>query len=59
TLRMENPYEQPQNGCILCNITVYFKNVQVCGKKQGFMSVTHKDPHFMKDPNIFDIRHLE
>uniref|UniRef100_A0AAZ3SXE1 Small ribosomal subunit protein bS18m n=1 Tax=Oncorhynchus tshawytscha TaxID=74940 RepID=A0AAZ3SXE1_ONCTS len=91
-LQMENPYKQPQKGCILCNITVDFKNVQLlsqfisphtgrvygrhitglCGKKQreiakaikkahsmGFMSVTHKDPHFMKDPNICDIRHLE
>ncbi|XP_029564782.1 small ribosomal subunit protein bS18m isoform X1 [Salmo trutta] len=91
-LQMENPYKQPQKGCILCNITVDFKNVQLlsqfisphtgrvygrhitglCGKKQreigkaikkahsmGFMSVTHKNPHFMKDPNICDIRHLE
>uniref|UniRef100_A0A4W5PXE0 Mitochondrial ribosomal protein S18C n=1 Tax=Hucho hucho TaxID=62062 RepID=A0A4W5PXE0_9TELE len=28
-LRMENPYEQPQKGCILCDITVDFKNVQL------------------------------
>uniref|UniRef100_A0A3P8ZB43 Small ribosomal subunit protein bS18m n=1 Tax=Esox lucius TaxID=8010 RepID=A0A3P8ZB43_ESOLU len=91
-LQMENPYKQPQKGCILCNITVDFKNVQLlsqfisphsgriygrhitglCAKKQreiskavkkahsmGFMSVTHKDPHFMKDPNVCDVRHLE
>ncbi|XP_028829151.1 small ribosomal subunit protein bS18m [Denticeps clupeoides] len=25
----------------------------------GFMSVTIKDPQFMKDPNICDIKHLE
>uniref|UniRef100_A0A4W5Q313 Uncharacterized protein n=1 Tax=Hucho hucho TaxID=62062 RepID=A0A4W5Q313_9TELE len=24
-----NPYEQPQKGCILCDITVDFKNVQL------------------------------
>ncbi|KAJ7987105.1 hypothetical protein DPEC_G00335300 [Dallia pectoralis] len=91
-LQMENPYKQPQKGCILCKIPVDFKNVQLlsqfispqtgriygrhitglCAKKQreiskavkkahsmGFMSVTHKDPHFMKDPNICDIRQLE
>uniref|UniRef100_A0A3P8ZCB2 Mitochondrial ribosomal protein S18C n=1 Tax=Esox lucius TaxID=8010 RepID=A0A3P8ZCB2_ESOLU len=28
-LQMENPYKQPQKGCILCNITVDFKNVQL------------------------------
>lgn len=25
----------------------------------GFMSVTLKDPEFIKDPNICDIRHME
>lgn len=26
---MENPYKQPPKTCILCNVTVDFKNVQV------------------------------
>ncbi|XP_067114385.1 28S ribosomal protein S18c, mitochondrial [Osmerus mordax] len=89
---MENPYKQPEKGCVLTGITVDYRNVQLlsqfisphtgriygrhitglCGKKQkeiskaikksismGFMSVTHKHPQFMKDPNICDIRHLE
>ncbi|KAG9265509.1 28S ribosomal protein S18c, mitochondrial [Astyanax mexicanus] len=91
-IKMDNPYKQPQKGCILCNVSVDFKNVQLlsqfisphtgriygrhitglCGQKQrevtkaikrarslGFMSVTLKDPQFMKDPNICDIKHLE
>lgn len=28
-IQMENPYKEPEKGCILCNITVDFKNVQV------------------------------
>ncbi|XP_059905686.1 28S ribosomal protein S18c, mitochondrial [Gadus macrocephalus] len=84
-IQMENPFKEPQKGCILCNTTVDYKNIQLlsqfisphtgriygrhltglCGKKQkqvskaikkshamGFMSVTHKHPQFMKDPNI-------
>uniref|UniRef100_A0A8C5DYX2 Small ribosomal subunit protein bS18m n=1 Tax=Gouania willdenowi TaxID=441366 RepID=A0A8C5DYX2_GOUWI len=44
----------------------------LCGKKQkevskaikkahsmGFMSVTHKHPEFMKDPNICRVKHLK
>ncbi|XP_044029536.1 28S ribosomal protein S18c, mitochondrial [Siniperca chuatsi] len=44
----------------------------LCGRKQrevskaikkahsmGFMSVTHKHPQFMKDPNICGIKHLD
>ncbi|KAI1881994.1 hypothetical protein AGOR_G00246020 [Albula goreensis] len=91
-IKMENPYKEPVKGCVLCNITVDYKNVQLlsqfvsphtgriygrhitglCGKKQreiskavkkahhmGFMSVTLKDPAFMRDPNICSIRHLE
>ncbi|KAL0965702.1 hypothetical protein UPYG_G00284630 [Umbra pygmaea] len=91
-VQMDNPYKQPEKGCILCNIPIDFKNVQLlsqfisphtgriygrhitglCSKKQwelskaikkahsiGFMPVTHKEPQFMKDPNICDIRHLE
>ncbi|XP_055035368.2 small ribosomal subunit protein bS18m isoform X1 [Misgurnus anguillicaudatus] len=84
-IKLENPYKQPKKTCILCNITVDFKNVQLlsqfisphtgrvygrhitglCGQKQrevskaikkarsmGFMSVTLKDPQFIKDPDI-------
>ncbi|MCJ8740906.1 hypothetical protein PDJAM_G00064430 [Pangasius djambal] len=91
-IKMENPYKQPQKGCILCNVPVDYKNIQLlsqfisphtgriygrhitglCGHKQrevtkaikrarsmGFMSVTLKDPQFIKDPNICDIRHME
>nr|XP_040026211.1 28S ribosomal protein S18c, mitochondrial isoform X1 [Gasterosteus aculeatus aculeatus] len=91
-LKMENPYKEPQTGCLLCNVTVDFKNTQLlsqfvsphtgrtygrhitglCGRKQkevskaikkahsmGFMSVTHKHPQFMKDPNICGIKHLD
>ncbi|XP_053505455.1 28S ribosomal protein S18c, mitochondrial [Ictalurus furcatus] len=91
-IQMENPYKQPQKGCILCNVSVDYKNVQLlsqfisphtgriygrhitglCGRKQrevtkaikrarsmGFMSVTLKDPQFIKDPNVCDIRHME
>ncbi|XP_051794536.1 28S ribosomal protein S18c, mitochondrial isoform X2 [Acanthochromis polyacanthus] len=89
---MENPYKEAQKGCILCNITVDYKNIQLlsqfisphtgriygrhitglCGRKQkevskaikkahsmGFMSVTHKHPQFMKDPNICGIKQLD
>ncbi|XP_063066197.1 28S ribosomal protein S18c, mitochondrial [Engraulis encrasicolus] len=93
-IKMENPYKQPEKGCLLCsnNIHVDYKNIQLlsqfisphtgriygrhitglCGRRQreiskaikkahamGFMSVTLKDPQFMKDPNICDIKHLE
>ncbi|XP_026995673.1 28S ribosomal protein S18c, mitochondrial [Tachysurus fulvidraco] len=91
-IKMENPYKQPQKGCILCSVTVDYKNIQLlsqfisphtgriygrhitglCGRKQrevtkaikrarsmGFMSVTLKDPQFIKDPNVCDIRHME
>lgn len=26
---MENPYKEPQKGCLLCNVTVDYKNTQV------------------------------
>ncbi|XP_042250889.1 28S ribosomal protein S18c, mitochondrial-like [Thunnus maccoyii] len=91
-VKIENPYKEPQKGCILCSVTVDFKNIQLlsqfisphtgriygrhitglCGRKQkevskaikkaqsmGFMSVTHKHPQFMKDPNICGVRHLD
>ncbi|TSP09046.1 28S ribosomal protein S18c, mitochondrial [Bagarius yarrelli] len=156
---MENPYKQAQKGCVLCSVSVEYKNIQVsssdtiqkcglvawdvtqthscvqllsqfisphtgriygrhitglCGRKQrevtkaikrarsmgntnqnsslfiyqtsnlvdrsigtrvqiplfsftrvffvfltGFMSVTLKEPQFIKDPNVCDIRHME
>ncbi|KAJ8287066.1 hypothetical protein GJAV_G00046650 [Gymnothorax javanicus] len=91
-MKMENPFKEPDKGCILCNITVDYKNVQLlsqfisphtgriygrhitglCGRKQkeiskaikkaqhmGFMSVTLKNPAFIRDPNICNIRNLE
>ncbi|XP_072228795.1 small ribosomal subunit protein bS18m [Leuresthes tenuis] len=91
-VKMENPYKEPEKGCVLCNITVDYKNIQLlsqfisphtgriygrhitglCGKKQkevskaikkahsmGFMSVTHKHPQFMKDPNICGVKLLD
>ncbi|XP_062414972.1 28S ribosomal protein S18c, mitochondrial isoform X2 [Pungitius pungitius] len=85
-LEMENPYKEPQTGCLLCNVTVDFKNTQLLSQfvsphtgrtygrhitgeqlsvwadpnsSAGFMSVTHKHPQFMKDPNICGIKHLD
>ncbi|XP_051537025.1 28S ribosomal protein S18c, mitochondrial-like [Myxocyprinus asiaticus] len=91
-IKMENPYKQPQKTCILCNISVDYKNVQLlsqfispqtgrvygrhetglCGRKQkevskaikkacsmSYMSVTLKDPQFMKDPDICGTRQFE
>lgn len=28
-VQMENPYKEPQKACILCNVTVDYKNIQV------------------------------
>lgn len=28
-VKMENPYKEPQKGCVLCNVTVDYKNIQV------------------------------
>uniref|UniRef100_A0A8C9X2A6 Small ribosomal subunit protein bS18m n=1 Tax=Sander lucioperca TaxID=283035 RepID=A0A8C9X2A6_SANLU len=91
-VKLENPFKEPQKGCLLCNVSVDFKNTQLlsqfisphtgriygrhvtglCGRKQkevskaikkahsmGFMSVTHKHPQFMKDPNICAVKHLD
>ncbi|XP_067850483.1 28S ribosomal protein S18c, mitochondrial isoform X2 [Heptranchias perlo] len=88
-IKLENPYKEPPKKCILCGVSVDYKNIQLlsqfvspytgrifgrhitglCGKKQreisktikraqqmGFMSVTLKDPAFLKDPNICDIK---
>lgn len=27
--KMENPYKEPKKGCLLCNVTVDYKNIQV------------------------------
>ncbi|KAH0615803.1 hypothetical protein JD844_026338 [Phrynosoma platyrhinos] len=89
---MENPYKEPPKKCILCGITLDYKNVQLlsqfisphtgkilgrhitglCEKKQselsktikrarkaGFMSVTYKDPTFLSDPKICNIKYPE
>ncbi|XP_022623127.1 28S ribosomal protein S18c, mitochondrial [Seriola dumerili] len=91
-VKMENPYKEPEKGCVLCNVKVDYKNVQLlsqfisphtgriygrhitglCGRKQkevskavkkahsmGFMSVTHKHPQLMRDPNVCGIKHLD
>ncbi|XP_059214277.1 28S ribosomal protein S18c, mitochondrial [Centropristis striata] len=28
-VKMENPYKRPQKGCLLCSVTVDFKNTQL------------------------------
>ncbi|XP_034402400.1 28S ribosomal protein S18c, mitochondrial [Cyclopterus lumpus] len=91
-VQMENPFKEPEKGCLLCNVTVDFKNTQLlsqfisphtgriygrhitglCGRKQkeiskaikkahsvGFMSVIHKHPQFMRDPNVCGIKQLD
>uniref|UniRef100_A0A3B4WDR9 Small ribosomal subunit protein bS18m n=1 Tax=Seriola lalandi dorsalis TaxID=1841481 RepID=A0A3B4WDR9_SERLL len=91
-VKMENPYKEAEKGCVLCNVKVDYKNVQLlsqfisphtgriygrhitglCGRKQkevskaikkahsmGFMSVTHKHPQLMRDPNVCGIKHLD
>ncbi|XP_008109215.1 small ribosomal subunit protein bS18m [Anolis carolinensis] len=89
---MENPYKEPPKKCILCGMTLDYKNIQLlsqfvspytgrifgrhitglCEKKQselskairrarktGFMSVTYKDPTFLSDPKICNIKYPE
>ncbi|GAB5570667.1 28S ribosomal protein S18c [Prionailurus iriomotensis] len=70
---MENPYKEPLKKCILCGKRVDYKNVQgLCGKKQkeitkaikraqimGFMPVTYKDPAYLKDPKVCNIKYRE
>ncbi|KAL4843555.1 hypothetical protein H8958_015955 [Nasalis larvatus] len=71
-ITMENPYKEPLKKCILCGKRVDYKNVQLCGKKQkeitkaikraqilGFMPVTYKDPAYLKDPKVCNIRYRE
>ncbi|KAM7368579.1 hypothetical protein PAMP_012905 [Pampus punctatissimus] len=28
-VKIENPYKEPRKGCVLCNVTVDFKNIQL------------------------------
>ncbi|KAF1377956.1 hypothetical protein PFLUV_G00206170 [Perca fluviatilis] len=28
-VKMENPFKEPQKGCLLCNVSVDFKNTQL------------------------------
>ncbi|CAJ1069892.1 S ribosomal protein S18c%2C mitochondrial [Xyrichtys novacula] len=28
-VQMENPYKEPQTGCVLCHVTVDYKNIQL------------------------------
>ncbi|XP_068430656.1 small ribosomal subunit protein bS18m [Clinocottus analis] len=91
-VQMENPFKEPEKVCLLCNVTVDFKNIQLlsqfisphtgriygrhitglCGRKQrevskaikkahsvGFMSVTHKHPQLMRDPNVCGVKRLD
>lgn len=39
--QMENPYKEPQKGCILCNVTVDYKNIQVSRDRAAFRLVLH------------------
>lgn len=39
-VKMENPYKEPQKGCVLCNVTVDYKNIQVSAR----LSVTFTIP---------------
>ncbi|XP_011491981.1 28S ribosomal protein S18c, mitochondrial isoform X2 [Oryzias latipes] len=34
-VKMENPYKQPQRGCILCNLNVDYKNTQFISPHSG------------------------
>ncbi|XP_047229127.1 28S ribosomal protein S18c, mitochondrial isoform X2 [Girardinichthys multiradiatus] len=71
-LNAERSTKESQKGCVLCSITVDFKNIQLLSQFisphtgriygrhiTGFMSVTHKHPQFMKDPRICGIKHLD
>ncbi|XP_053107524.1 28S ribosomal protein S18c, mitochondrial isoform X2 [Hemicordylus capensis] len=69
---MENPYKEPPRKCILCGMTVDYKNVQLLSQFvspytghifgrhiTGFMAVTYKDPTFLSDPKICSIKYPE
>lgn len=38
---MENPFKEPQKGCILCSVTVDYKNVQVSLAPAALQLVLH------------------
>ncbi|XP_063105422.1 small ribosomal subunit protein bS18m isoform X3 [Cavia porcellus] len=69
---MENPYKEPLKKCILCGKRVDYKNVQLLSQFisaytgcihgrhiTGFMPVTHKDPAYLKDPKVCNIKYRE
>ncbi|XP_029455335.1 28S ribosomal protein S18c, mitochondrial isoform X2 [Rhinatrema bivittatum] len=69
---MENPYKELPKKCILCGISIDYKNTQLLSQFispytgriygrhiTGFMPVTYKHPAFRGDPKICDIRHPE
>ncbi|OBS79068.1 hypothetical protein A6R68_18527, partial [Neotoma lepida] len=59
---MENPYKEPLKKCVLCEKRVDYKNVQVSNFNylfSGFMPVTYKDPAYLKDPKVCNIRYRE
>ncbi|XP_042652262.1 28S ribosomal protein S18c, mitochondrial [Tyto alba] len=91
-IQMENPYKEPPKKCVLCEINVDYKNVQLlsqfvslhtgriygrhitglCSKKQkeitkaikraqvfGFMPVMFKNPSFLTDPKICNVKYPE
>lgn len=37
-VKMENPYKEPRKGCVLCSVTVDYKNIQVSDSRVDFHS---------------------
>uniref|UniRef100_A0A663DQC2 Mitochondrial ribosomal protein S18C n=1 Tax=Aquila chrysaetos chrysaetos TaxID=223781 RepID=A0A663DQC2_AQUCH len=98
-IQMENPYKEPPKKCVLCGISVDYKNVQACATRSrrklqkplkelmylvsmimllslsqayfptkknppsylftGFMPVMFKDPSFLTDPKICNVKYPE
>ncbi|XP_021252925.1 28S ribosomal protein S18c, mitochondrial isoform X2 [Numida meleagris] len=69
-IEMENPYKEPPKKCILCGINVDYKNVQLLSQFvspytgriygrhiTGFMPVMFKNPSFLTDPKICNIKY--
>ncbi|KAM7238062.1 hypothetical protein CapIbe_011020 [Capra ibex] len=51
---MENPYKEPLKKCILKKeITEAINRAQIL----GFMPVTYKDPPYLKDPKVCNIKY--
>lgn len=40
-VKMENPFKEPQKGCILCSVTVDYKNIQVSLAPAALQLVLH------------------